>query len=180
VTDAKRDVHPAVDRRSGFLRALYTAVRALVGGGSVVLGLFMGGMNATAYEAERNLWAFSGMAIIGGIVMIARARRPLPTSRAGWIAGAAVGVVGLLVSLVIPTQRTCCDAVWRVSLGLPLPWTTGYGDTWSQAVGEAWRDTWDPVSAILNAIFWAYAGLVVAVVIGRFGRRRELARVDAV
>jgi hypothetical protein len=172
VTDAKRDVHPAVDRRSGFLRALYTAVRALVGGGSVVLGLVMADMNAI-------LWPFSGMAIIGGIAMIAQARQPIQTTRAGWTTGTAVGVIGPLVSLVAPTQRTCCDAYWHVRLGLPLPVTTGYGDTWSQAVGEAWRGTWNPVPAILNAIFWANAGLIAAIVIGLFDRRRKLDRVEA-
>jgi hypothetical protein len=183
MTEAKDDADPAVDRRnrSGpWPRTLYTAARALVGGGSVILGLFMAGMNATAYQAEWNVSVFSGMAIMGGIVMIAQARRQPRTSRAGWIAGTAVGAAGLLASLMTPMQQKCCDAVWIVSLGLPLPWTTGYGDTWSQAVGAAWRGAWDPVSAISNAIFWAYAGLIVAVAMGLFRGRSEVDRVGAV
>jgi hypothetical protein len=65
-----------------------------------------------------------------------------------------------------PVQQACCDAAWIVSLGLPLPWATGHGDSWAQAVGEAWRGTWDPVSAISNTVFWAFAGMIVATVIG--------------
>nr|BFE74137.1 hypothetical protein GCM10020092_074380 [Actinoplanes digitatis] len=59
--------------------------------------------------------------------------------------------------------QVCCDAAWTVSLGLPMPWSTGGGDTWSQAVGDAWHGSWDPVSALANAIFWAYAGMIVAI-----------------
>jgi hypothetical protein len=168
--DAKGGAHPAVDRRNG---TLYTAVRALVGGGSVVLGLYLGGMNVAAYEAEGNVSVFSGVVILGGMIMITQARRQPRARPAGWVAGTVVGAVGLLVSMVTPVQQICCDAVRIVRLGLPLPWTTGYGDTWSQAVGEAWRGTWDPVAAMLNAIFWAYAGMIFAVVIGLSRRARH-------
>jgi disulfide bond formation protein DsbB len=143
-----------------------TAVRVLAGVGSVVFGLYLGGANATAYEAEWNVAVFSVIVIIAGMVLIAQARRRPRTSRAGRIAGTAVGAAGLLAGVVTPVQQTCCDAVGTVSLGLPLPWTTGHGDTWSQAVGDALRGIWDPLSAISNAIFWAYTGMLVAVVIG--------------
>ncbi|MEU7908822.1 hypothetical protein [Actinoplanes sp. NPDC049118] len=176
MTDARHDADPADDRRNGFgpmRRTLTTAVRALVGGGSVILGLYLGGMNATAYEADWNVSVFSAVAIIGGIVMIAQARQRPRTSRAAWIAGTAVGAAGLLAGVATPIQQTCCDAVWIVSLGLPLPWTTGHGDTWSQAVGEAWRGTRDPASAILDAMFWVYAGMIVAAVIGLFRQAKR-------
>jgi hypothetical protein len=104
--------------------------------------------------------------------MIAQARQRPWIGRAGRIAGTAVGVGGLLAGLVTPVQQTCCDAAWTVGVGLPLPWTTGHGDTWSQAVGEAWRGSWDPVSAIANTIFWGYAGLIVAVLVGLVRRAR--------
>ncbi|RSM69446.1 hypothetical protein DMB66_10610 [Actinoplanes sp. ATCC 53533] len=175
MTDAEQDGYPAVDSRNGFgpgRRTLLAAARVLAGGGSILLGLYLGSMNATAYEAEWNVSVFSGVLIVGGTTLIAQARQRPRASRAGWIAGAAVGAVGLLASIVTPVQETCCDAVWVVSLGLPLPWTTGHGDTWSQAVGEAWRGTWDPVSAIANAIFWAYAGMLVAVVIDLIRRAK--------
>jgi hypothetical protein len=138
---------------------------ARVGGGSVIIGLYLGSMNATAYEAEWNVSVFSGVVIIGGMILIAQARQQPRTIQAGRIAGTVVATVGLLATMVIPIQRTCCDAAWIVSLGLPLPSTTGYGDTWSRAVHDAWCGTWDPGSTIANAIFWAYAGMIVAVVI---------------
>jgi hypothetical protein len=72
----------------------------------------------------------------------------------------------MLAGALTPIQQACCDAAWIVSLGLPLPWATGHGDSWAQAVGEAWRGTWDPVSAISNTVFWAFAGMIVATVIG--------------
>ncbi|BCY11116.1 hypothetical protein [Actinoplanes sp. L3-i22] len=179
---AEHDGYLAGERRPGFRprrRTLHAVVRVLVGGGSVILGFYMGGMNATVYEAQWNVSLFSAVVVIGGPIMIAQARQQPRRSRAGRIAGTAVGAVGLLASVVTPIQQACCDAAWIVSLGLPLPWTTGNGDTWSQAVHEAWHGTWDPVSEIANAIFWAYVGMIVAVVIGLFQRRSQLDRVDA-
>ncbi|MBB4764617.1 hypothetical protein ACFQFC_10450 [Amorphoplanes digitatis] len=159
--DARHDADPAADLRRP--RALSAAVRVLAGAGSVIFGLYVGGMNATAYEAEWHVSVFAAVVIMGGVVLIARARRRERTSRPGRIAGTAVGVVGLLAGTVIPMGQVCCDAAWTVSLGLPMPWSTGGGDTWSQAVGDAWHGSWDPVSALANAIFWAYAGMIVAI-----------------
>ncbi|MET8152435.1 hypothetical protein ACIBSW_18720 [Actinoplanes sp. NPDC049668] len=176
MTDARHDADPATGRRDGpgpWPHTLSTAVRALVGGGSVIFGLYVGGMNAAAYEAERNVSVFAAVLIAGGILLIARARHRQRTSRTGWIAGTAVGAVGLLAGIVIPMGQTCCDAFWTVSLGFPLPWSTGGGDTWSQAVGDAWHGAWDPVSAMANTAFWAYTGLAVAIVTDLFRRARQ-------
>ncbi|MEU4218606.1 hypothetical protein [Actinoplanes sp. NPDC026623] len=170
------DAYPAADPRNGFgswLRTLCTAAWVLVGGCCVAIGLYLGGRNANAYEPEWNVSVFSSVVIVGGIVMIAQARQRPRTGRAGRIAGAIVTVVGLLAGSMAPMQKTCCDAFWSVSLGLPLPWATGGGDTWSQALGDAWHGTWDPLSAVANAIFWASAGMIVAVVIGLYQRGKR-------
>jgi hypothetical protein len=175
MTDAGHDASPAV---AGWQHILLTAGRVLAGGGSVLIGLYLGGMNATAYEAEGNVSVFSAVVITGGIILIAQARRRPRLRRAAWIAGTAAGAAGLLAAIVIPVSQTCCDTAWIVSLGLPLPWSTGHGDTWGQAVGEAWRGSWDPGSAIANVVFWAYAGMIVAGMIDlvRRGKRTRSLR----
>ncbi|WP_157751209.1 hypothetical protein [Actinoplanes derwentensis] len=155
------------------------AARVLAGGGSVALGLYLGGMNNTAYEADWRVSVFSAVVIVGGVLLIALARRGLRTSRAGRISGTAAGAVGVLAGMVTPIQETCCDAVWVVSLGLPLPWTIGHGDTWTQAFQDSWHGTWDPVSAFSNVLFWAYAGMIVAVVVDLLRRRSDIDRVGA-
>ncbi|GAA1653238.1 hypothetical protein GCM10009828_098100 [Actinoplanes couchii] len=63
--------------------------------------------------------------------------------------------------MLTPLRQTCCDTVWTVTLGLPLPWTTGNGDTEAQAMHQAWTGPWDPISATANVLFWAYAAAIL-------------------
>ncbi len=134
----------------------------LAGLGSAGLGLFVGGKTAGEFEPEWNLAVFAVVVISGGVLMIARARRRPRTSRAGWVAG----VAGLVGGMAAPMWHTCCDVVWTVGVGFPMPWAGGFGDTLGQAFREAWQGQWDPVSAVLNAVFWAHVGMIVAAVSG--------------
>jgi hypothetical protein len=163
---ARHDVFPAGDGLDAWRSTSLTVARVLVGGGSVIIGLVLGSTNPAAYAADWNVTLFSAMVIIGGVILLAQARRRPQTSRTAWIAGTAVTAGGLIAGAVAPVQRTCCDAVRTVALGLPMPWTTGSGDSWSQAVTDAWGGPWDPVSAIANVIFWGYAGMIVLVLVG--------------
>jgi hypothetical protein len=168
MTDAaQRDGFPAVDPLPGAWQGtLLTVARVLVGGGSVILGLALGGLSVSAYATDRDVAAFSSMVVLGGVILLAQARQRPQTSRTAWIAATAVTVAGLVASVLVPVGQRCCDAAWTVAVGLPLPWTVGGGDTWAQSVGEAWSGRWDPVSAVADVIFWAYAGMVVLVVVG--------------
>ncbi|MEV6599957.1 hypothetical protein AB0M36_24330 [Actinoplanes sp. NPDC051346] len=156
------------------------AVRVVIGCGSVFLGLYLGTRSAFEYAARWNVLLCAGVVIIGGVIVLARVRQRLPPSRKHWIAGTAVAVIGLLVSAFTPVSQTCCETVWIISLGLPLPWTTGHGDTWAQAFDEAWRGTSvsEPVSAIANVIFWGYAGMIATLGLG-VNRRAKHRSVDA-
>lgn len=154
---------------------LRTVTRAVIGGASVMAGLYVGARTVTAYEVEWNVLAFSVVVVLGGTLLLARARHRPRESRFG---GTVVAATGLLAGMAFPMQHTCCDVVWTVSLGFPLPWTSGYGDTWSQAVEQAWQGPWDALSAILDALFWAYAAILVMLVIDllrRPGRTVEAA-----
>jgi hypothetical protein len=158
--------YPAVDALGPWRHTLLTVARVLVGGGSVICGLVLGSMTVAAYATEWDAAVFSSMLVLGGVILLAQARQRPQTSRVAWIAAAAVTAAGLAASVLVPVGRSCCDAAWTVALGLPMPWTTGGGDTWSQAVGDAWTGRWDPVSAVADVLFWAYAGMIVLVVVG--------------
>jgi hypothetical protein len=125
---------------------------------------------------------FAAVLILGGTLLVA-VPRPLnvagvgdvraPGSVRGWVGGAAAGLVGLTVCAVLPLGHSCCDGAWTVTLGLPLPWTAGTGDTWGDALSQAWDDPWHPLAAAGDAICWAYAAMVVVMVAGLLRRAQR-------
>lgn len=149
------------------VKPLHTAARVLAGVGSLALGLWLGGWNATEVEADWRVTLFAVVVAAGGALLIAGARWQARTTRPGRIAGVVTAVAGLLAAGLAPAQETCCDVVWVVSLGLPLPWTTGYGDTWSLALQESLTSAGDPLSALLNVLFWAHVAMLVTVAVSR-------------
>jgi hypothetical protein len=148
---------------------LATASRIVIGAGTVALGLVflpLGVQDDIAVDVP--FLIFATVFTIGGATLLALPRLLPASGLPERLAGAVVTLAGLLTAGLLPVRQPCCDAAYTYSWGLPLPWATGGGDTRGEAAATVWTGPVhvDTVSAVGDVLFWAYAGLLVLVVVG--------------
>lgn len=147
------------------------ASRLVIAAGAVVVGILAGATNLTAdTPIDSPFLLFAAVLTLGGTTLLGLPR--LRPGRAGWLAGGATTLIGLVLAAFLPVRETCCDSSYTFSWGLPMPWTTAGGDTPRQAYANmaATLHQTDTLSAAADMLFWVYAGLIVGVVVGLLRR----------
>ncbi|MBO3740426.1 hypothetical protein [Actinoplanes flavus] len=118
--------------------------------------------------------AFMGAVVAaGGLVLLLWHRLGL-SGRPVSVAAGAAGVTGTLAGLTVYAGGVCCMFSFSESRGWPLTWL-GRGavaDTEDEAIRLARAESWGvyPSDLLVDLVVWAYAGMVLAVLIGLVGR----------
>ncbi|MBB3097265.1 putative membrane protein YphA (DoxX/SURF4 family) [Actinoplanes campanulatus] len=141
--------------------------RAAIGLISLVLGGFWLVMSPNGGDLTD---AFMGAVVAaGGLVLLLWHRLGL-SGRLVSVAAGAAGVTGTLAGLTVYASGICCMFSFGESRGWPLTWL-GRGavaDTSDEAIRLARLESWGvyPTDLLIDLVVWAYAGMVLAVLIG--------------
>ncbi|GGN55817.1 hypothetical protein GCM10010112_07020 [Actinoplanes lobatus] len=114
--------------------------------------------------------AFMGAVVAaGGLVLLLWHRLGL-SGRLVSVAAGVTGVTGALAGLTVYASGLCCMFSFFESRGWPLTWL-GRGavaDTSDEAIRLARAESWGvyPSDLVIDLVVWAYAGMVLAVLIG--------------
>jgi hypothetical protein len=160
-------------RRRADLAQLGSQVQVAVAVLSVAVALLAlaAGLGATGLD---HYAVFGGVVLVGGLALLAAAYRPLRLTWWQWLLVAVAGVAGTAASLLVRTESGCCLFSFHVRSGYPFDftgWSMGFDDVVSvtQAYAAA-RDrpsevsrSFEAVPMAADALFWAYAALLVVV-----------------
>jgi hypothetical protein len=132
-------------------------LRLLVGWFSIAIGILNllveidrgGGANDGAYLA------FHVMLVIGGALMVSFSRVAAGAGAAGYWAGGAVLVGGMILSGVRAFDAECCLSGYAVRYGYPFSLAASDAGTWHL----------DGPRLVADLLFWGYAGLIVLVLV---------------
>jgi hypothetical protein len=146
--------------------------RLTVGQGSLTVGLLWLVMSASTASVRD---VFVGSAIAGGgLVMLLWRRIPLP-GRLVAAGSVAAGVAGTAAGLFYRSVSTGGMFVWSEGRGWPFTWVgrgamaDDFDEARRQAIADGWG--WDLFRLVVDVSLWAYAGLVLMVLIGLVARR---------
>jgi hypothetical protein len=123
--------------------------------------------------------------VAGGLVLLMPHRIHLPGRLTS---GAALGVAaaGTIAGLVVGTAQSCCAFVYAMTRGFPFDWLqreAAAGDSATArrlALGSQWQV--NAVGLAGDLVFWAYAGMLVVVLVvlsRRMAAERETDRAEA-
>ena len=144
-------------------RALITAAGAV----SLVGGLTWMLLNLHGPAPIVDL-AVGAVLALGGLVLLMPHRIHLP-GRTTALAAAAAGIAGTAAGVAGKTAHVCCMFAYIVERGYPFRWLTrgGVADDPEVARRLAATDGWhvDVASLAANLVVWAYAGILVLVLV---------------
>lgn len=174
--------------RRADLLLLASQIQVAVAVFSVAVGLLA---LATGLGADGlGYYAIFGTVVgIGGLVLLTTAYRPLRLNWWQWLVMGGAGVAGTAASLLVSRESGCCLFVFHVRSGYPFDfagWSMGFDSVVSPAEAHtAARQrpddvtrTFDPVPMVADAVFWAYAGLLVLLPVRQVARLVRLRRRD--
>lgn len=140
------------------------ALRLLVGWFSIAIGILnllveidRGGADDGAYVA------FHVMLVLGGVLLVSFSRLGAGAGVAGYCAGGAVLVAGMILSAVRAFDAACCMTWYAVRHGYPF----------SLAARDAGSWHLDGPRLLADLLFWGYAGLIVLVVVASVRRAAD-------
>lgn len=118
--------------------------------------------------------AFGTAAVLGGVALLATTRPGWRVGWRGWAWVAFVAVAGTAFGLVISADGFCCTHLYSVHRGYPFRWlhdatelpsvmSTQQARTVMLGRPDAVTRTVDWAVAAVDALFWAYLGLVLVV-----------------
>ncbi|BCY14941.1 hypothetical protein [Actinoplanes sp. L3-i22] len=116
----------------------------------------------------------AGLVLLAAGATIAFWHRLRPSAAFAAVGAVAGAVAGPLATLGVRTEQLCCMFGWSEDRGWPSAWLSRWAsaDTPEQARALAIAGGWqpDPVYLATDVVLWAYAGLLVFVVINLAGR----------
>ncbi|MBG0561666.1 hypothetical protein [Actinoplanes aureus] len=148
--------------------------RVTVGALSFLAGTFWLVMNLSTDSATDV--GIGAVVAAGGLALLAWHRLGVP-ARLARIVAAVTGLAGAVVGLASHSASLGGMYAWSEDRGWPFAWLYrgAVADDPGQARLLAEADGWgiDVLRLVADLVVWAYAGLIVAVVIGRFLRGKD-------
>jgi hypothetical protein len=146
------------DEAPGLWQSFGTALRLIVGWFSVAIGVLnlLVELDRQTGAADAPYLIFHFMLLVGGALLLGLdwlAPRP---GTLGYLAGAAILLLGTLTSALPATTTVCCMSAFTVRHGYPFIFAA-HDD------GLRWHI--DSQHLLADLMFWGYAGLIVLVVI---------------
>ncbi|MEU8229463.1 hypothetical protein AB0C12_07630 [Actinoplanes sp. NPDC048967] len=137
-------------------------LRLLVGWFSVAIAI-LNVLVDMDHAPDRAYLLFHAMLLVGGSLLISLGRSAAGTGPAGWSAGAALLVGGMLFSALPVIDAVCCMTTFSVRHGYPFTFL-------ARNDGGGWHV--DSQHLLADLLFWAYAGLVLLALARRATRPR--------
>jgi hypothetical protein len=147
----------------GLWTSFATALRLIVGWFSVAIGVLnlLAEVDRATGTPDMPYLLFHVMLCLGGTVLLAASRLGRAAGAAGCTAGATVAVAGLPISAIPATTTLCCVTAFSVRHGFPFTFAARNDGS------GGWHI--DGGHLLADLLFWAYAGLLVLVVVARTG-----------
>jgi hypothetical protein len=170
--DAGAGSAPALDRAGGDPRAGQFWI-GVFGGFSLVAGLTWILLNAQGPRPAADIAVdvvVGAVLAAGGLVLMMPHRVRLPT-RPAWLVAGAAAVLGSTAGLVVSSTSLAGIYAYVENRGFPFGWLTrgGIADDPATARQLASMDAWDVnvLPLIGGALVWAYAGILIFVLVRR-------------
>jgi hypothetical protein len=130
-------------------------LRLLVGWFSVAIAI-LNVLVDLDHAPDRAYLLFHAMLLVGGSLLISLGRSAAGTGPAGCSAGAAILIGGMLFSALPVIDAVCCMTTFSVRHGYPFTFL-------ARNDGGGWHV--DGQHLLADLLFWAYAGLVLLVLL---------------
>ncbi|SNY06179.1 hypothetical protein [Paractinoplanes atraurantiacus] len=137
----------------GLLAGAATTLRLIIGWAFTALALLnlAMGLDSFAYGL------FHGVLLLAGLTLLGLQRVGRRPGRTAWVAGAAVAVLGLVISTLPQSQVNCCSSEYGVRHGFPFT-------MWARDPG-GWHA--DGARIAVALLFWALIGMLVLIAVAR-------------
>ena len=136
-----------------------TALRLLVGWFSILIGVLDLGLelDRTAGAPDSTYLIFHGVLLVGGALLVSLSSIAARPGFPGYLAGVLVLVTGVVLTAVPANDTVCCLTSFAERHGYPFT-------IMARATGGGWH--LDGPHFLIDLLFWAYAGLMVLVLVG--------------
>lgn len=144
---------------------LTAGLRVVTGSLSLLGGLVLLIMELPGGHPEAYFIVFAAVLTAGGIVLLGWQLLDMPGWRTVTLTCAATALAGTAAGLLVTVEKICCMFAYLMRSGYPFGWLHrgAAADTpelaRAAATAQGVRVAWD--SLLANALFWAYAGLLV-------------------